>query len=372
MINRYIKGIGMLVGMIFGAGVFVLPYVTLRAGIFWSIINFIIVFSILVYLHILYSEVAYFTEGRHRFTGYTEKYLGSGAKKLAFITTIASYYGTFLIYAILGGIFISNIFSISPVMATILFFIICSLFAVINSVKMGVINFYLTIPLLGLIVYLLFVSIPLVNFSNFQIMGQDWFLPFGTWLFALAGFSIIPEVREIFSGAPLKKFKKTIKIGMFLSAALFVFFVISVLGVGGFSTTPDALTGLKNILGPGAFIIGSIIGLLAVSNSYIALAVDGKNIFKYDYKINQFLSWLLAVAPAIVLFFLGINDFVRILDITGVLGMGILGIFIMKMSKSLREKLGKREEFAPFNKFLEFIVLFIVLAGVVYEFWRII
>ncbi|MBU1957064.1 hypothetical protein KJ680_01545, partial [bacterium] len=69
--------------------------------------------------------VTYFTQGKHRFTGYVEIFLGKQAKQFAFLTTIVSYYGTLLIYGLLAGLFLSNIFNqFSPAIFTIIFFII--------------------------------------------------------------------------------------------------------------------------------------------------------------------------------------------------------------------------------------------------------
>ena len=44
--------------------------------------------------------------------------------------------------------------------------------------------------------------------------------------------------------------------------------------------------------------IGSIIGFLAVFTSFIALAVDMKSMFRYDYKIPRFFAWLFGYRSA--------------------------------------------------------------------------
>ena len=77
--------------------------------------------------------------------------------------------------------------------------------------------------------------------------------------------------------------------------------------------------------------IGSIIGFLAVFTSFIALSVDMKSMFRYDYKIHRFPAWLLVIIPPTILYLKDINGFINILAITGSVGMGILGIFIVLM-----------------------------------------
>ncbi|MBU2218915.1 amino acid permease [Patescibacteria group bacterium] len=385
MTQLYIKGIGMMIGMIFGAGIFALPYTFSQAGLFWGIVHFIIAFLILLFLHFLYGEVAFFTKGRHRFTGYVEIFLGKRAKQFAFLTTMASYYGTLLVYGLLAGLFLSNFWQGNyKLQISLIFFIIAALVLLLRMVRIAEINFYLTVPLFGFIIYLLFVSLPSIKMGNFVGVGDinaNWFLPYGVWLFALGGFAALPEVRDIFASSNIKHFKRGILISLAVSALFYFLFIFAVWGVSGISTSKDALSGLLGILGQKAFLIGSLIGFLAVFTSYLALAIDMKNIFRFDYGISRFFAWGLTVVPPVILFFLGATDFVRILGIIGVLGLGTLGIFIIFMARNLRKRIKQNDpgdmledgkiEYSKPTKILQTIVLIAILAGVVYELWRI-
>lgn len=387
MFKIYLRGIGMLVGMIFGAGVFALPYSFARAGLFWGLAHFAITFSILLFLHFLYGEVAYYTKGKHRFTGYVEIFLGKKAKCFALITTIASYYGTLLVYGLLGGLFLFNIFGNSSAFKfSVIFFATGAILSLFNFEKIALINFFLTIPIFGFVIYLLFASFPLIDINNFAagakpIFNNGWFLPYGVWLFALGGFAVLPETRDIFSKSPIKSFKKVIFISLALSALFYFLFVAAVWGVSGPLTTKDALSGILPVLGGKAILIGSLIGFLAVFTSFLALAIDAKNIFFFDYNISHSRAWFLTVAPPLILFFLGAADFVKILSIVGALGLGALGVFIIFMARSLRKKIkedGSAQILKPTNgehakpaTLLQFIVLASVIAGALFELWQI-
>lgn len=387
MAKLYLRGIGMMVGMIFGAGIFALPYSFSRSGLFWGVIHFVIAFSILVFLHFLYGEVAYYTKGKHRFTGYVEIFLGNKAKRFALITTIASYYGTLLVYGLLGGLFLFNIFGNSSAFKfSVIFFAIGAILSLFNLEKIASINFFLTIPIFGFIFYLLFAALPSIDMSHFlygagPIFNDDWFLPYGVWLFALGGFAVIPETRDFFSKSPIKSFKNVIFISLAVSALFYFLFAAAVWGVSGQFTTEDALSGILPILGVRAILIGSFIGFLAVFTSFLALANDAKNIFFYDYNISHSRAWFLAVAPPIILFLLGATDFVKILSVVGAVGLGTLGVFIIFMARSLRKKIkedGSEQilkptngEFAKPETISQAIILTGILAGAVYELWRI-
>jgi amino acid permease len=386
MFRLYFKGLGMMLGMIVGAGIFALPYVFSRAGFFWGIILFGAAFLITLFLSNLYGEIAYYTRGKHRYTGYVNIFLGRPAKHLAFLTTIASYYGSLLIYGLLGGLFLFNVFgNLSVFKFSLIFFSIAAVISWLNIEKVSSLNFYLTLPIFGFIIYLIFIAFPYIKIANFTggnfVFNSDWFLPYGVWIFALGGFAALPETRDIFSKSPLKHFKRVIFLSLAVSAIFYFFFIFSVLGANGQFTTKDALSGLLNILGKEAFLIGSLIGFFAVFTSYIALAFDMKCIFNYDYKISPVFAWLLAVIPPIILFLAGIDDVVKLLEIIGAVGLGILGVFIILMRRRMRKRVlegdegdllkpVEENEIRP-NKILEIFILIGIIAGVIYELWRI-
>ena len=211
-------------------------------------------------------------------------------------------------------------------------------------------------------------------------------MPYGVWLFSLTGFSAIPPMRDIFINLPVKNFKRVISISLFLAVIAYAIFIFSVLGVSGSLTTVDALSGIKGAMGAKVMAIGSIIGFLAVFTSFIALAVDMKSMFRYDYKIHRFPAWLLAVVPPVVLylyFYLrNVDNLVNILAIIGSVGMGILGIFIVLMRHKIVKilKAGDKDDVVAeidsqeikIRKKLEIIILIGIISAVLYDIWNIV
>lgn len=336
----YRDGLGTLIGMIFGAGVFALPFSFSRAGVLWGTVHFAIALFFMISLHLMYGEVAYLTEGQHRFTGYARKFLGKKAERLALATIFFGYYGTLLVYGILGGIFLHVFFpAISIFSLSILFFITAALFSLFRFERIGTINFYLTIPIFLFIIYLFGASLPEFRLENFLVgQAQSWFLPYGIWIFALGGFASLPEARDILKGASLSDFKRIIVLSLLLSSLFYFIFIAAVLGVSGAGTTEDALTGLANDgLGTIAIFAGSLVGLIAVFTSYLAMAADLKNIFIFDYNRTKKFAWFVTILPAPILFLLGVTGLVKILGLVGAVAFGILGIFIIEMARRLHK-----------------------------------
>ena len=82
------------------------------SGRFWGTVHLAVSLFIVYLLHQWYGEVSFYTKGKHRFVGYVEMYLGKKAKFFSMLTTIGAYYGSLLVYAIMGGIFLANFTSL--------------------------------------------------------------------------------------------------------------------------------------------------------------------------------------------------------------------------------------------------------------------
>ena len=126
---------------------------------------------------------------------------------------------------------------------------------------------------------------------------------------------------------------------MFITMA----FGFIVWGVSGNQLTKDAVTGLKSVLGSAIGIPAAIAGFLAVATSYFATAANIKDAFRYDFKLNRNIAWLLAVVPPIGIFFFGGRDFLSMIGLSGAVFGGVLAILVgMLYLKVRRERFVKR------------------------------
>jgi amino acid permease len=364
-----IKAFGIILGLMFGAGVFALPFAFAQGGVFWGIFHLVIAALLTLFVLFLYAEVTYAIKGRHRFVGYISLILGKGYKKFAFAMNLVVYYAVLLAYGVLGGIFVSNFFGGSYAFeAALIFFATGALLAALKLSKVAFINFYLTIPLVAFVFYLFLNSwhfIDLSNFSlglnKFSLYDSAWFLPYGIWLFALAAQAAIPEAHDVFFPAPLRSFKKVILVSILLAVVSYCLFVAGILGVSGEKTTQDALAGILSILGNKVLLVGSLIGILAVFTSFLAMAVDLRDSFRYDFGFSKAVAWFLVVLPPVVFFLLGFQNFTKILSLAGSLGFAFTGTFIILMARKIRG-LGQMKEI---------IVIVAILLAVVYELYHI-
>lgn len=336
-----LSGLGLLVGVIVGAGMFALPYAVAQAGLVWGVVHMIIAFCVLTLAHILYGEVVYISPGTHRLPGYARMHLGSWAGRLALLSALIGFYGALVAYGILGGVFLSHLFALPEHVYSLsmLFFIAGAAVLALRLARVGFANFILTALLVVFVLILAARALPHVNIHSFPLADNaSWFLPYGIFLFAFAGASTIPDVADIFAKKRTKLFRHVVILATIIPLFLYVVFVASVVGVTGVQTPRDAISGLAAVLGSGAVRLGSLIGLLAVFTSFLALGADLKNIFRLDYHWPTVAAWAAVVAVPPALFLLGFTNFIAAVGLVGAVAIGIDGAIIVLMALAVRRK----------------------------------
>lgn len=367
-----LSGLGLLVGVIVGAGMFALPYAVARAGLVWGSVHMVVAFCVLTLAHILYGEVVYISPGMHRLPGYARMHLGPWAGWLTLVSALIGFYGALVVYGILGGVFLAHLFALPDAASGLgmLFFVVGALVLALPLARVGFANFVLTAFLAVFVLVLASRALPQVNLGAFPLIhNASWFLPYGVFLFAFAGASTIPDVADIFAKQRARLFRRVVVLATIIPLFLYAVFIISVVGVMGADTPRDAISGLGSVLGGGAVRVGSLIGLLAVFTSFLALGADLKNIFRLDYHWQSITAWVAVVVVPPALFLVGFTNFIAAVGLVGAVAIGIDGGIIVLMALAVRRK-GLIE---PHNGFLHVphILLWIVAAafalGMVYE-----
>ncbi len=374
--GRTFSSIGLMIGTIIGAGMFALPYVIARAGIFWGLVHLIVAFCIVTLIHIFYSVVVVSTPGKHRLPGYARIHLGAGAGRFAFFSAFGGFYGALLAYGILGGIFLSRLFpffEIGTDMFTFLFFAVGAIVLLVNLRLVGEINFFLTLILIAAVGALAVLLLPYMEFSNFKLAADKaaWFLPYGIFLFAFAGASAVPDAADAFyrgHRAPNGRFRRMLVLSTGIPLLVYLVFIISVVGASGQATSPDAILGLEGFLGERAIVMGSFAGLLAVFTSFLSLGLDLKSMIRYDIGTSSFIAWMGAMAVPPLLFAAGIDDFVSIISLVGAVAIGIDGILIL-LSALRVCRTGSRCVIgnAAFHPIFPLLLIGALSVGVIYE-----
>lgn len=362
-IKKIIYALSTLSGTIIGVGLFSLPYITSQVGI-WVVLGYFLVLTFLVILiHQLFAKVALETPDFLRLPGYAQIYLGQWGKRVALISGILGFLGSILAYLIVGGQFLTSLFS--PVFGgnnlfyTLLFFLIGAGLIFLGIKAIAKVEFWGLILFLAVLMAIFFRGFPFLKIENLLIsLGgtKDWFLPYGPILFSLWGATLVPEVEEML-GENKKLLKKIIPLAILIPALIYLFFIYLITGITGSQTSPEAIIGLKNFLGDGIVSLALFFGFLTTFTSFITLGLTLKKVFWYDLKIEKNLAFFIACFVPLTLFLIGVKSFIPVISFVGGIMLGIDGILILLMYQKIRPK----------KKFLVYPLVLIFLAGIIYE-----
>ena len=374
MNNSFILALSTLIGTIIGAGIFGLPYVVSKSGIAPSIFYFVVLGGVVLLLHLFMGEIVLRTIGKHRLIGYAEIYLGDWAKKLVTFSTIVGTVGILLAFIIISGDFLEIVlgplFPISNTVFSIAVWAFLSLFILRGIQAIAKMEFFMNIALFSVIGVILLFAVPHIESANFLVFDSvHMFLPYGIILFAFAGWAAIPEITDLFKNKKEKKgLDNLIVWAMLICGLLYLVFSAVVVGVSGAETSPDALTGLVPFLGSNIVILGAIFGLIAIAASFLVLGNYLKNSLRYDYHFPYAVSVGIAVVTPMVLFLLGLREFIVVIGIVGTFIGVIDGIIIILIFRQAKLKGDRQPEYSlRIPQFILALLVIILIAGALSE-----
>jgi tyrosine-specific transport protein len=356
-----------LTGTIIGAGILGLPYVFSKSGFFVGVFWLFVLGIIMLVVNLYIGEITLRTKEIHHLPGYANIYLGKWGKLLMFFALVFGIYSALVAYLIGEGESLSRIFTGSSELALYfgMGFWLMMTFLLREGLKglkkvetWGV--FVIIVIILGIFVW----SVPGIKPENvFNFDKMNFFFPFGVTLFALLGFSSIPELRREIKGKE-RLFKKAIIVGMIIPIVLYFIFSLSFVGVLG-EQVPEVAT-----LAFGSVVI--ILGIFTMLTSYFVLNFALVDIFRYDLHesklVNFFFVSLIPLGIYILIDIFNFAGFVKVLGVGGVISGGVTGILALVVNARAK-KIGKRkpEYSVPINWFVIGLLSLVFVFGIFVE-----
>jgi len=370
--RSFLYSISVLIGTIVGVGVFGIPFSFAKAGFLTGVLFLVLITVLSLVINLIYGEIILRTGKLHQFIGYTREYLGTIHKILSVFSWFLGVYGALLAYIIISGNFLFNIFIskfyFDPFYYSIIFFIFVALATLGGLRTVAWFELFMVIFFTATVFLIFIFGIPYINLFNLTgIFNKEfWFLPYGVLLFAFSGFSAIPIQRELL-GEKSKFLKKAIILGTLIPAVLYLLFAISVVGISGDTTSPDAISGLADFLNYKILFFVSLFGFLAITTSFLMLSLALIETFTHDYNLNRFFSWFLTLFLPFGLFFSGLRNFINIISITGAVSIGIFGIILILLYLKIK-KIGDRIPEYSLNipKWALYLMLILFIIGIGY------
>jgi len=363
-----------LSGTTIGAGILGMPYVFSKSGFFVGVFWLALLGGIMLLINLYLGEISLRTRKFHQLPGYAGEYLGKTGKRIMFFAVVFGIYSALLAYLIGEGQSLSKLFfghfdySIYFVIG---FWVLMTLLLREGLKELKRVEFYGVIAIIVIVLVIFFSFFPQINLGNLNHFDlSNFFFPFGVIIFAMLGFSSIPELRQEIRKHE-KLFKKAIILGTLIPIILYFIFTLVFVGVLGKNVQQVSTISFGNIT--------IVLGIFTMLTSYFVLSFSLRDIFLYDIKPKhkyfvkkETLSFIFVSLIPLLLYlgvtFFNIGDFIHVLGIGGVISGGLSGILILIINSKAKKKGNRKPEFSiPINWILVSILSLVLIAGVVFE-----
>lgn len=353
-----------LVGTVIGAGILSIPFAMSQVGFWIGTLMLIVLGGIMMLRHLMLAEITLRTPHVHQTPGYSGIYLGQGMKWFDTFVTIIARYGSMLAYTVGIGVVLQALMGGTAVFWSLVFFAAGSIaiYLGLNIIKKSEL-------VLSSLIFLITLVIGVFSWNHLELVHLNYLkfdnitLPYGVFLFAYAGSTAIPIMREELKG------KEKMMLRSIIGASLFIFcvyllFSFMVLGVTGPGTTEVATVGLGDAIGPHMILIGNLLAFFTMATSFLTIGLGSKDTFQYDYHIRPTLAWLMTVSVPLAIFLVGARDFIQILGLTGGVLTGIQTLILILTFWQARHKGWREPEFSlgPM-KFSGVLLIMVFLIG---------
>ena len=336
----FMEGVAILVGTQIGAGVLGLPYAASRVGFFLATailfgITLLMLFTALIVLK--YSAEM----GGIQMSNLAQKIFGKIGGWVMYISIFVMSFGALLAYvAGMGNVF-SSLFGINETISAFLFWLFASIIIYLGLEASGKTELILSFFMLFLFTAVIFMLLPNAKVENGLYTNFGGVLSMiGVAIFSLGCHTVIPDV---YNGlGDYNKAKKAVILSFIIPAIIYAVFMSSFLFSFGKDTPQIATQALQSIYGKTGNIVGNIIPMVAITTSYIGVALAQQSNTKYFFNIKKTYAWLITAIPPIIIYLLGVKNFATILAFAGDTG-DMVAFIILPIAIHVANKWRKRK-----------------------------
>ncbi|MDK2782698.1 MAG: tyrosine-specific transport protein [Thermococcaceae archaeon] len=331
------EALAVLIGTQIGAGVLGLPYAAKEVGLIPSILVLVGVMLLMLFTARI---ILYFSAkmGGAQLSTVAKKMLGRGGGLVMLISLTFMSFGALLAYiAGMGNVF-AALFGVSPKVGALIFWVFASLVIYMGIEVSGKSELTMSLAMLVLFMAVGVLLLPRGKLENalYSNISSLWKIV-GVSIFALGCHSIIPDVYKGLGS--YEETKKILTWAFIIPTAIYALFMASFLLVFGKETPQIATQALENLFGKTGFLIGNFIPFFAITTSYIGLGLAQLSNMEEYLGMDKKLAWAITVVPPLVVYLLGVGDFVSVLGLVGDTG-DLMAFIVLPIVLYITHKLG--------------------------------
>lgn len=368
------QGARPLIGSVVGVGIFGLPFVFSQAGFAIGLLELVLVAALALLTYFIFADLLAVNKGHERFVAVVSNQLGPFGRAMATIAYFGSLWGAMLAYIIVGGQFVANV--LHPYLGGALFhyqlafWVVASVCMIGGTMFVRLLQAWLIPTFFILIVALALFALPHLHVEYLTVIEPaKALLPFGALIFAFSGFAAVPESRDAL-GRKKGLMRPAMVLATVLIAILYALFSLSIVGMTGAFTSPQAVESLRFVAGPWLSVFVSILGLCTVFTAFVSVGNAVTNSLIYDFHGRFLSSWWLAIIVPLCIFLFGARDFIEVIGATGGLLGGLSGIVLVIAYERARltSQLPKRELALPQTLVaLSFLLFVAMIVATIFE-----
>ena len=272
------------------------------------------------------------------FGGLVKKYFGKMGEIVQWLI-IFELITICIAYIALAPDFFSILFNINSTISVIIFL---GLGVIGVLLPMRFVEFFETLGLVGIILligivgWFGFVSSNSISWTPESVRAPQLLLLFGPLLFALSGRPIIARIVRSTNENEYKYIPLIIVLGTAIPAILYGIYTLGILAIN--PNVNEHTIQTISLFPPLIALLLALLGIIALWTSYFVIARNVRDELVIDAHINKKIAFLFTTLVPVLLYFAGINNFIRVISFAGGIFLAFEGFFVVRMWQKERNK----------------------------------
>ncbi len=309
------EALAILVGTQIGAGVLGLPYAASKVGLIPALGVLTGVMLLMLGTAFIVLKFSAEMNGAQMST-IANKTLGKAGGWMMYLSVSLMSFGAILAYIAGMGHVFASLFGVTDTVGAAIFWVLASFVVYRGLEASGKTELIMSYFMLALFIMVTAMLLPHADPDKALYVKWSGLLSItGVAIFALGCHTIIPDVYKGLGS--YEETKKVLVLAFLIPTIIYAIFMASFLLVFGMETPQVATQALEQIYGKLGWLVGNFIPLLAITTSYIGIALAQQSNNEEFVKLGRKAAWALTVIPPAVVYFAGVRNFADVLAFAG-------------------------------------------------------